>query len=600
MHESVRRLIETASHSFRAGNLSLAEQACRDVLQIDSSHAAALHLLGTILHKLGRLDEAISSLERARQTDAANPSLHCNLGVVCADAGRLEEAMVHYREALRLKPDFAAAFNNLALASAALGRLAEAMALYREALRCQPDFPAAHNNLGNVLIAQQRFSEAEVHYREALRCQPDYPAALNNLGIALTQQGRPAEAEPHYREALRLAPDYSAAQSNLAGVLIELGRFAEAAACCQEALRADPGSALAYRYLGELAAQGLYHFRDDQVRGMESLLADGRLSRDDASNLHFALADILNRQGQYDRAFAHYRQANDLKEQIFHQKNLAFDPDGHRRMIDELIITFDRNFFERVASFGVDSEVPVFVVGMPRSGTTLVAQILSSHPQVIAAGELRDLQEILHQTPIPGDGGAYPGRLAGLDQATARVMAECYLQRLSRLGGEPARVVDKMPHNYLHLAGAFALFPRARVIHCRRDPRDVCLSCYFQNFAWVNYASNLEHLGFYYRQYERLMRHWEQTLPLQRYEVDYEELIGNPERISRELIAFCGLDWNDRCLAFHENSRTVQTASKLQVRRPIYTTSIGRWKRYEKDLLPLQQALELNRLGGPT
>lgn len=593
---SASHLMETASQFFRAGNLPRAEQACRDVLQANPTHAAALHLLGTICHQLSRSDEAITYLELARQTDASNPNLHCNLGMVCAAVGRLDEALVHYREALRLKPDFAVAHNNLGVALAALGRLAEAMAHYREALHWQPDHSAAHNNLGNAFVAQQRFPEAEVHYRAALRLQPDYPAAHNNLGVALTQQGRPAEAEPHYREAVRLSPNYSAAHSNLAGVLIELGRLAEAAACCQEALRVDPGSALAYKYLGELAAQGLYQFSDDQVRKMESLLAEGRLSSDDASNLHFALAGLSDRQGQYDRAFAHYQQANNLKEQVFRQKNMAFDPDRHRRMIDELIATFDRNFFERVGAFGLDTEVPVFVVGMPRSGTTLVAQILSSHPQALAAGELRDLQEILNQMPVAG-GGEYPRRLAGLDQASARAMAECYLQRLSRLGGEAARVVDKMPHNYLHLGGAFALFPRARVIHCRRDPRDTCLSCYFQNFAWVNYACSLEHLGFYYRQYERLMRHWQQTLPLQRYELDYEELIGDQERVSRELIAFCGLEWSDRCLAFHENARAVQTASKLQVRRPIYTSSVGRWKRYEKHLQPLERALQLDQQG---
>jgi hypothetical protein len=181
--------------------------------------------------------------------------------------------------------------------------------------------------------------------------------------------------------------------------------------------------------------------------------------------------------------------------------------------------------------------------------------------------------------------------MSRLDQATVRAMAGRYQERLSHLGGTAARVIDKMPHNYLNLGAIFALFPRARVIHCRRDVRDVCLSCYFQNFARISYACSLEHLGFYYRQYERLMQHWQETLPLRLHEVHYEEMVGNQQRTSRELVAFCGLDWSDRCLDFHTNARAVQTASKLQVRRPTYTTSLARWKRYEKHLLPLERAL---------
>jgi hypothetical protein len=181
--------------------------------------------------------------------------------------------------------------------------------------------------------------------------------------------------------------------------------------------------------------------------------------------------------------------------------------------------------------------------------------------------------------------------MSRLDLSSARALGEEYLSRLSRLGPEAARIIDKMPHNYLHLGSICALFPRARIIHCRRDVMDVCLSCYFQNFIWVNYASSMEDLGFYYRQYERLMRHWREVLPSSIHEVAYEELVRDHERVSRGLIAFCGLDWSDRCLAFHENRRAVQTASKLQVRRPLYASSIGRWKHYEHHLFPLQQAL---------
>jgi tetratricopeptide (TPR) repeat protein len=371
-------------------------------------------------------------------------------------------------------------------------------------------------------------------------------------------------------------------------VLIELGQPAEAIHCCQEALRLDPDSVHAYAHLGELVSQELYCFSGEQVSRMESILASGRRSAGDASRLHFLLAALFDRQGDRDRAFSHYRQGNDLKSLDFRQRNLAFDREAHRRLIDNIIATFDHRFFERVRSFGSPTHLPVFIVGMPRTGSTLVAQILSSHPRITAAGERQDLAEIVTAR------SPYPGWMSGLDQATAQVLAADYLDRLSRFGPQAARMIDKMPHNYLHLGSIAALFPNAYIIHCRRDVMDVCLSCYFQNFSWVSYATSLEDLGFYYRQYERLMQHWREVLPLPICEVDYEDLVHDPQRVSRDIIAFCGIKWSDRCLAFHENTRAVQTASKLQVRRPLYTTSIARWKRYESQLLPLKEALAAN------
>jgi tetratricopeptide (TPR) repeat protein len=558
---AIAELMETASRRYGSGDLPGAEQACLQVLQAEPRHAPALHVLGVLCHQLGRHEEAITHLGRALRIDSENPDLWSNLGLAYMASGRLAEAIAHFREALCRKPDHADAHNNLGVALAERGCFAEAIGHYRQVLQVRPGCAATHNNLGNALLEVGQFQVAETHYGEAVRLKPDYAVAYSNRG----------------------------------GVLIQLGQLAEAIACCHESLRLDPDRVLAYVHLGDLAAGGLYQFTDEQVRRMESLttshdlgrVPDGgcRLSNDDASRLHFILASLCDRNSEYDRAFSHYRRANDLKAQVFRQKNLAFDRERHRQYIDDIIAVFDREFFERVRSFGIDTEVPVFVVGMPRTGSTLVAQILSSHPQVVAAGEPRDLGEILTGR------APYPAHMTRLDSLAARALAEEYLSRLSRLGPEAARIIDKMPHNYLHLGSICALFPRARIIHCRRDVMDVCLSCYFQNFVWVNYATSLEDLGFYYRQYERLMRHWREVLPSSVHNVEYEELVRDQERVSRGLLAFCGLDWSDRCLAFHENRRAVQTASKLQVREPVYARSIARWKRYERHLVPLQQAL---------
>jgi hypothetical protein len=229
---------------------------------------------------------------------------------------------------------------------------------------------------------------------------------------------------------------------------------------------------------------------------------------------------------------------------------------------------------------------------MPRSGTSLAEQILASHPRVRGAGELVDIGKM--STLLPGrlGGEAYPDCLERLDRATARTLAEEYQGSLRQHGGAAERVVDKMPHNYLHLGLIAALFPRSRIVHCRRDPVDTCLSCYFQEFVNpLPYGPDLASLGRYYREYERLMAHYAQVLPLPLFELNYEELTAQQEAVSRRLVEFCGLDWDDRCLRFHETARTVRTSSSLQVRKPMYTSSVGRWKRYEAHLGPLLDAL---------
>jgi Flp pilus assembly protein TadD len=554
--QAIGELIQAASRHFAEGDLPQTDAACLQILTQDPRHAHALHLLGVVRYRRGQLAEALVYLRLAARFDSTNAGLYSNLG------------MTH----------------------AALGQFTEAIAQYRESLRLNPHHAEAHNNLGIVLAGLGRFDEAIMHYRAALQLNAGDAAVHNNLAVVLLERGAVADAELHYREALRLKADYPAALNNLAALLIQRGLPGEAIACCRESLRLDPDTVAAYTQLGDLAAHGLYQFTDAELHRMEDLLQVGRLAPEHASQLHFILAAHRDRQGQLDQAFAHYRQANEWKREVFRQKNLAFDPTRHRHFIDELIATFDQAFFERVRSFGVDTEMPIFIVGMPRSGSTLVEQILSSHPQVVSGGELRDLAEIVSSPPTDG-GPHYPVRLANLNGMTARTLAERYLARLSSLGEGAARVLDKMPHNYLHLGCIAALFPHARIIHCRRDPMDVCLSCYFQNFTWVNYKCSLEDLGFYYRQYERLMQHWREVLPSRICEVEYEELVRNQDQVSRRLVAFCGLDWDDRCLYFHENSRTVQTASKLQVRRPIYASSVYRWKRYESHLQPLKQVL---------
>ena len=265
--------------------------------------------------------------------------------------------------------------------------------------------------------------------------------------------------------------------------------------------------------------------------------------------------------------------------------------------MSSLMAAFSGAFFERAAGLGSGSDRPVFIVGMPRSGTTLVEQIISSHPRAAGAGELPDIPWLIQRLPAElGSGAGYPGCVEALDRESVQRLAGSYLDRLGLVSATTDRVTDKLPMNYMHLGLIAVLFPNAVIVHCKRDPMDTCLSCYFQNFSRdLGFCFDLEDLGFYYRHYETLMAFWAEVLPLCIHDVAYEDLVKNPEDVSRGLIEACGLEWDPRCLSPHKNRRPVKTASSWQVRQPLYKTSVARWKRYEKHLGPLKSSLDLPR-----
>jgi tetratricopeptide (TPR) repeat protein len=611
----------------QAGRLAEAEALYRGILHEAPQHPHALHLLGVLAHQAGRPRDALDLIHRALAVHGPHPVFYSNLAAVHLALGQLPETVASCREALRLQPNLTDAHNNLGVAllrqgqydeaatsfRAALrsqpghldarcnlgavlhrqGRLAEALALLQETVRLAPGFPQARNDLGGVLLALNQVETAIGHLREAVRLRPDFAEAHSNLGLALRELGRIDEATTCFRESSRLNPTYVGAHNNLGYTLEFQGRVEEARDEFREALRLDPYNARALASLTGLAVAGHYQLADDELARIRALAARTDLPLDDLGRLHFALARLDDKAGDYDAAFEHYRQGNELRKEYVRHRGAAFDPEAQRRNTGALIDAFTPAYFERVRSFGVDSELPVFVVGMMRSGTSLAEQILASHPRVHGAGELRDIDLLVNGLPRrPGTTEDYPACLARLDATTARALADDHLRRLRQLGGEAARVVDKAPFNFLHLGVIATLFPRARIIHCRRDPVDTCLSCYFQNFGEpLAFSLDLRHLGLYYREYERLMDHWARVLPVPVFELRYEELTADQEAVSRRLVEFCGLDWDERCLRFHDTRRPVRTASTLQVRRPMYRSAVGRWKRYEAHLGPLLEAL---------
>jgi tetratricopeptide (TPR) repeat protein len=425
---------------------------------------------------------------------------------------------------------------------------------YRRALALAPDYADAHYNLSIALTALGELDAAEASCRAALALQPDRAEAHNNLGTILKFQGRLEAAKAAYRHALDLKPDSVAARNNLA-----------------EFEGADA----------------------DTIDTLSALEADDGLPAGDAIRVRFGLARHHADTGDHARAFQYYRIGNEMRARQAARHGQTFDRAAVDALADRSIALFTPAFFAARGAMGAPSERPVFIVGMPRSGTSLVEQILASHHAVFGAGELDAIGTIVDRLSAEADAdAAYPDTVAGLDAAACRRLGAGYLERLATLDADAARVTDKMPANFRHLGLIALLLPGARIVHCRRNPLDVCLSCYVQNFTQGSEFSNdLGDIAVTYCAYRRLIDHWRRVLPVPMLDVRYEELVADQAAVSRRIVDFVGLEWDPACLEFHANRRAVRTSSALQVRRPIYRSSIERWRVYEDQLRPLIEAL---------
>jgi tetratricopeptide (TPR) repeat protein len=552
----------------------------RRAVELGPSLALARSNLGQMLLECRQPHEALEHCRAAVRLAPASACAHGNLGNVLRELGRLEEAKACYAEALRLAPDLALLYNNMGQALQEEGRLDEALAWYGQGLQRDPGLARLHCNLASLLAERERHDEAIARYQLALRLSPNYAEAHNGLGWALHEQGRFEEARQHYLTALRLEPDLAAAHCNLGTLHQELSDFAAAERCFREAVRLGPRQAGAWAGLTTLLRGRL---PDEDLAALRRLLAGTDLTDARRALLHFGLAEVVDARGEHAEAAEHLQRANALALAGWRRRGQGYDPAEHAAFVDRLLAAFTPDFFERVRGCGDESERPVFIVGLPRSGTTLTEQILARHSQVFGAGELHlgriDFESLAGSDPA----GAFDA-LGRLDAATARCLAEQHLRRLQGLNAAAPRVVDKMPDNYLYLGLLAALFPRARFIHCRRDLRDTAVSCWMTNFRHIRWANDPDHIASRFAEYRRLMEHWRRVLPVEILEVDYEETVADLEGTARRLVAFCGLEWEPACLNFHEGKRPVRTASVAQVRQPIYNRSVARWRHYEPAL----------------
>ena len=548
----------------------------RRALELMPDDAQILSNLGNALWRTGHADEALALSRRAVALAPDLAVAHNVLGLILAKLGQREEAVASYRRALQLNAHFTEAFINLADVLRDLGARDHALASYARAVELDPRRADSHCNLGNALFDTRQVEEAIASYRQALALNPGHAQAHAGLAVALRQQRRPEQAEASCRAALAADSGHAEALSLLGELLADRGQFAEAEELFRRVLAINPEFAFAY---SSIATHRRMTSDDaDWLRGANALLAK-RLPLGQDISLHYALGKYYDDLAQYDQAFEHYRQANELTKRY----GTRYNGEKLARLVDRTIQRFDTTFMQSCRQHASSSQLPVFIIGMPRSGTSLAEQILASHPDVFGAGELTYWHaafEALAQAQRAGQ------QAAAVIPDLAR---EC-LARLGALGQNAQRVIDKMPANFRYAGLIHAVFPEARIIHMQRNPLDTCLSIYFQNFFNIGpYANDLGDLAHYYGQYLRIMSHWRSVLPASALlEVPYEALIEEPESWSRRMVDFLGLPWDPRCLAFHETERVVVTASKWQVRQKISKASIGRWRHYEKFIGPLQ------------
>ncbi len=607
-------MLGDALRHHQAGRLAEAEQVYRQILAIDPDHADSLHLLGMIADRGGRPAAAIEMIRRSIAIDPAQASYHSNLGTILQAQGKLDEAVACYGRAVALRPEWPEVYSNLGNVLEAQGKLEEAVAAHQRALSRKPDFAEAWSNLGNTRRAQGNLPEAVACFERALALKPDYADAYNNLGSALGAQNRLDDAVACYERALALKPDFASAHNNLGNVFLDQDRLEDARAQYERALALNPSFANPHNSLGRIdkvqgrfeeamahyeraiAIRPDYHeahfsraeiksFRpgDPDLAALEALAGRADLSADKAPYVHFALAKALEDCGDYGRAFEHLREGNVLKRQ-----QIEYDEKDIVELFRRISTVFDKIIFERRQGAGDPSSVPVFVLGMPRSGSTLIEQILASHPQIQGAGELNALERAANELPLP-----YPEFIGDLDGMSLRRLGQNYLARLPVLADGKLRMVDKTPDNFLRIGLIRLVLPNARIIHTMRDPIDTCVSCYSKLFTYgLQFTYDLAELGRYYRYYRELMGYWRSTLaPGSMIEVSYEDVVDDLEGEARRLIDYCGLPWDERCLSFHSTRRPVKTASAVQVRKPLFRDSVQRWRRYEPALAPLLREL---------
>jgi len=616
--EGTAELFQKGLQHYKEGRLQQAQDFCQRIVQ-KQQYPDALLILGMIAHQQGEFEVAVERYQQFLDLKPNHAQTHYNLGLVLEELDRTEPAIEHFNKSIAIAADNAEVHSNLADAYTRLRRWEEAIKAYQKALSIQAGDVITIIKLANVFHAAQRWPESIPPYERALALQPTNALVHRNLGASYQKLGQLQKAILCFEQALSLHPDYTEARIRRSEVLRDLGRAEEALVQLERVIELEPDEAEAHislaltlRQLGrtELAIERLeqllttrpdfgllYHHialmkpKKDLIRVVEKLIGNRELPNSDAQYCHFALGNLYSESKSPDQAFNHFLTANTLYRETF-----TYHPKENTQHINRLVNVYSKRFYHRQRHLGSTSQLPVFILGMPRSGSTLVEQIISSHPEAHGAGELGALPGVkLAIANQLKHANSYPECMSLIDEKMAEEYAARYLQELTSYCPAAKRITDKLPGNFLCIGLIKILLPNARIIHCQRNPLDNCISLFFHCLENHKFSFELTELGQYYLDYQRLMSHWESLFPGEILNLRYEELVMDQERVSKQLIDFLGLEWDEKCLDFHNNERDVRTSSNIQVRQPMYKNSIDRWKPYERQLQPLIEVLQRNR-----
>lgn len=567
------------------GNAAAVHDACARRLQQVPGDPDAHRLIAQAFAAQNEPAPALRHARRACELAPDDPRSWVELGRLYALAREFDDAARSFAEAIRIDRDCDDAWHNLGTALKRLGDRQGAFDALKHALMLDPTRADSYFNLGNLLIDADQFDDAVECFERASAHDPSLAQARSRLAQELSQRGKVRRAESLFRQAVGLNPDHIQGWFGLGRTLEDLGEAEGALACYLKVLERRPGHAQAI-------GQYLALVRDDAdarvLAGADAAMASADASSESRALIGYGLAKYHDRRKDYAAAARAGLAANAARRTTAG----ALDRAALIRRIDAMIETYDADFFARRRQFGLGTDQPVFIVGLPRSGTTLAEQILAAHPTMHGAGELPQLARLAVRSA--GELEPWCGALQ-LDETRSRSAAQTYLQSLrDGAPGDSRRISDKAPLNFFHLAFVALLFPAARIIHCHREARDNALSIWMENFSPdQHYATDFDDLAFFHAQYQRLMAHWQQVLPVKMLDMRYEDTVEDLESQARRLVGFLGVPWDERCLSFHTSERAVQTPSRWQVRRPIYSDSRQRWRRYGESLPQLAQAFPI-------
>ena len=599
------------------GQLETAVQSYQKAIEIDASYAEAYNNLGNVYQELKQVDSAVQSYKRALEIKPDYVAAQYSLGNAFMELGQLNKAVKSYKAALKLKPDFVEAINNLGITFFKLHQLDDAIRSYERAIALDPDFADAHNNIGIVFSELGQLDEAIMSYKAAITLQFDYAEAHYNLGLIFHDLKRLDEATQSYKTAIAFQSDYADAHYNLGILYHDVGQLKMAIDSIKMAIKINPENADTHKYLGNtfqsngqideaikcyekalsinpfhadahrnLSTIKNYIHDDDQINLMQDLLLNGNLSQSDLVHINFALAKANEDLGKKDDLFKSLNEGNRLRKEELNY-SLNKDLDEHSNL--KRLININLSNSKESVKFKSSKIRPIFIVGMPRSGTSLVEQILSSHQKIHGAGELSTLNNLI--VPIISD---YILKDKKVTEDSYLSVRNDYLSYISRLNVSETIITDKMPTNFRYIGFILKAFPEAKIIHLNRDSRAICWSIYKSYFPGegLGWAFNMKDLAGYYNSYIDLMTFWHQLFPRKIYDICYEDLTTNQEEETRKLLKYCELEWDDNCLNFHNNKRAVKTTSSLQVRKKMYQGSSEVWKKYESYLQPLIKVLK--------